>query len=72
MEKKNSNQHQDNKKPADKKRTGSQSGSENDHALGKKHDSGEDTNSRIPDRKKQIDDDPNETARKVPNMNQKS
>jgi hypothetical protein len=73
MEKKNSNQQQDSKKSADKKQTGSQStGSDKNQTLGKKHDAGDDTSSRIPDRKKEIDDDPNETSKKIPHMNQKS
>jgi hypothetical protein len=67
MEKKNSNQHQDSKKPADKKQQGSQQGSDKNQPLGKRHDSvGE------PDRKKEMDDNPDETSKKVPHMNQKS
>jgi hypothetical protein len=76
MDKKNSNQHQDNKKSADKKQTGSeknsQSGSDKNQTMGKKHDTDQDVSGRIPERKKEVNDDPDETSKKIPHMNQKN
>ena len=77
MEKKNSNQQQDKSKSADKKQTGAQSNQDKNQSqdksqtIGKKHDADQDASGRIPDRKKEVDDDPEETKKKVPHMNQK-